>query len=209
MSTPEPKLTLVYFPIAGRAEAIRLTAAAGGLPFTNKVLTFPEFGEEKTKDTLPLGQLPILEIESFDSQQEGSQKTTTTRTTSQVVTQTSAILRFVGKKIGLYPTDDEMKALKVDEYICILLDDLLQPLINTLFGAVKMNIRDMEWTDEEKLKIHETWMETALPRFVGKIEKDLKDSDSGWLVGDSVTIADIRLFTDLAWIESGILGTCY
>ena len=36
------KLALLYFPIGGRAEAIRLSAAAGKIPFTNKVLTFPE-----------------------------------------------------------------------------------------------------------------------------------------------------------------------
>ncbi len=198
MSTPERKLTLVYFPIAGRAEAIRLTAAAGGLPFTNKVLTFPEFGQEKGKGTLPLGQVPILEIESTDSQ---GQKSTAK------VTQSSAILRFMGKKVGLYPTD-EMKALKVDEYMCIM-DDLLQPLINTIMGAVKLNVRDTEWSMEEKMEIRKKWIVTTLSKYVGKIEEDLKHSESGWLVGNSVTIADIKLFTELAWIESGILGMYY
>ena len=33
----DSKLTLVYFPIGGRAEPIRLTAAVGGIAFTNKV----------------------------------------------------------------------------------------------------------------------------------------------------------------------------
>ena len=197
MSSPNPKLTLVYFPFSGRAESIRLTAAAGGLPFTNKAMAFPDFKEAQTKGTLPLGQLPVLEIESTD--QEGKTHTST-------VTQTSAILRYFGKKAGLYPTD-EMEAIKVDEYICIL-DDLIQPLVMSIMGAVKALVSDTEWTSEEKIGLRQKWLESTMPKYLGKVEEDLKKSESGWLVGDSVSIADLRLFTELTWIESGILGRC-
>jgi glutathione S-transferase len=87
------KLSLLYFPIGGRAEAIRLTAAAGGIAFTNKVLTFPEFMEVKhDKELIPLGQIPVLHIEK-----DGKTRT---------VTQSLAILRYFGKIRGLYPSDE-------------------------------------------------------------------------------------------------------
>jgi glutathione S-transferase len=184
------KLSLLYFPIGGRAEAIRLTAAAGGIAFTNKVLTFPEFMEVKhDKELIPLGQVPVLHIEK-----DGKTRT---------VTQSLAILRYFGKIGGLYPSD-EILALDVDSLLA-LLEDLLKTLILTVGGAVSALVSDTEWTGEEKIKIRKRWIEKSLPKFLGFIEDTLKSSKSGWLVGDSVTIADINLYTDLTWVSSGIL----
>lgn len=80
------KHTLSYFGIAGRAEPIRLAAVIGKFPFTNKSLGWQEFGEQK--DKLPLGQVPILEIE----QDDGGTKT--------IIPQSDAILRYIGKQTG-------------------------------------------------------------------------------------------------------------
>jgi glutathione S-transferase len=185
------KLTLTYFPIGGKAEPIRLTAAAGGIAFTNKVMSPAAFKQAKidADGTLPLGQLPILEIET-----DGEKLT---------LTQSAAILRYFGKLGGLYPTDD-IEAMQVDGMMCIL-DDLVATLGMSARGAVGSMISDTEWTTEEKIAIRVKWMENALPRFLGFIEKGLESSESGWLVGDNVSIADIRMYTDLAWISSGVL----
>lgn len=194
MTVATTKLTLVYFPFGGRAEAIRLAAAAGGVPFTNKVISGEDFQKEISNGSLPLGQVPILVIENTDA--EGVVSTST-------ITQSSAILRYIGKKAGLYPSDDE-EALKVDEYICIF-DDILMPLAMTVMGAKKCLVGDKEWTGDEKIAIRRKWMEQILPRYLGKVESDLKTSKSGWLVGDNITIADVRAFSDFSWIQSGIL----
>ena len=84
MASPYPKLTLVYFGFANRAEPIRLAAAIGGVPFTNKSIHYQDFAS--LKDELPLGQLPILEIEK-----DGDKI---------VISQAHAILRYFGKLGG-------------------------------------------------------------------------------------------------------------
>lgn len=60
--TMAPSLKLVYFDMKGRAEAIRLALHIGGIPFEDTRITYAEFTPEM-KETLPFGQLPILEID--------------------------------------------------------------------------------------------------------------------------------------------------
>merc|ERR1712232_1530557 len=173
----------------GRAEPICLTAAAGNVPFTNKIISFPDFMAQKS--TLPFGQLPILTVEY------ASGKTKT-------FTQSNSILRYFGKRGGLYPTDDDMEAMEVDSVIDIL-DDMVDPLRTTVRGAVKSLIRDTEFTNEEKMDIRKRWIQ-KFPIFLNAIETKLKESESGWVAGGSnVTIADLSLYVTLIWIKTGIL----
>lgn len=184
-----PKLTLTYFPIGGRAEPIRLAFAAGNIPFTNKVLTFPEFNE--AKPTFPLGQVPILDMDFGE--------------TKKTLTQSTSILRYVGKLGGLYPTDDHVTAMEIDE-ITSILEDMRAPIATTVQGSVKSLLSDeTEFTAEEKLAIRKRWVEKSLPHYLGFIEKKLAASSSGWLVGDSLSIADLMLFCELTWFSSGVL----
>ncbi len=68
-------------------------------------------------EMLPLGQLPVLHMET-----DGKRS---------VVTQSSAILRYFGKLGGLYPSD-EVDALEIDFYLVLLLEDLLKALVLTV-----------------------------------------------------------------------------
>ncbi|KAG7401921.1 hypothetical protein PHYBOEH_009501 [Phytophthora boehmeriae] len=92
-----PSIKLTYFAFTGRAEAARLTFYIGGVPFEDKRLSHEEFAA--MKDSLPLGQLPVLEVDG------------------QVLTQSDAILRYAGRLGGLYPTSAPFAALKVDEML--------------------------------------------------------------------------------------------
>lgn len=186
-----PKLTLIYFPIAGRAEPTRLTAAAGALKFTNKVVTFQEFSQIKEdKEILPLGQLPVLQIEESD----GSKMT---------ITQSEAILRYFGKKTGLYPTN-EIEAMQVDSCLNVV-EDMKATLVMTIKGAVKSFVSESDWTKEEVLNIRKKWLENSMPKSLGYFEEVLQNSSSGWLVGENITIADLLLYTDLQWLTMGVL----
>ena len=133
------KFTLTYFRFANRAEPIRLAFAIGKIPFTNKVIQFQDFGA--LKSSLPMGQLPLLEVEG----QDGSMTT---------ISQSQALLRYVGKLSGLYPTD-EIEACKVDE-ICAIIDDASTPIVLTVQGPVKAFIMEAgEWNSEEKIAIRQ------------------------------------------------------
>ena len=188
MADTPSKLTLTYFKIGGRAEAIRLTAAAGKVAFTNKTISFQEFAT--MKDSFPLGEIPTLEIEMPSGE-------------TSTITQSVAILRYFGKRAGLYPTD-EILAMKVDSIVDIC-EDLIATLTQTVKGAKKTNISTSDWTQDEKIAIRQRWVENHLPRYLGTIEADLKASKSGWIVGENVTIADIQLYAKLKWIKSGVL----
>lgn len=80
-------LTLVYFPVRGRAEPIRLLLHSLGLPFEEQVVTRETW--PTVKAGLPLGQLPVL-ITRDDAGGE------------QVVPQSQAILRHLARAHGRY-----------------------------------------------------------------------------------------------------------
>lgn len=63
---------------------------------------------------LQLGQFPVLDVN-----------------TSVVVSQSAAILRYVGILGELYPSD-EVDALEIDFYLVLLLEDLLKALVLTV-----------------------------------------------------------------------------
>mmetsp|Transcript_22476 Transcript_22476/g.38228 ORF Transcript_22476/g.38228 Transcript_22476/m.38228 type:complete len:235 (-) Transcript_22476:1518-2222(-) len=184
-----PKLWITYFGIGGRAEAVRLAAAVGKVPFTNVVVPFNEFVEKK--DTFPLGQLPMLEIE-----EPGKEKI--------ALTQSMAMLRYVGKLAGLYP-EDPVEAMKVDAVMDTILD-MEVPVDLSRRGAVRSFVAEEEWTADEKMAIRKRILEKSLPKYLGFLEKQLEENGTGFLVGDRLTIADLKLFYLCALtIQKGIL----
>lgn len=92
-----PQLKLVYFPAAGRAEAVRLAFHIGGVPFVDERISHAAFASSKA--SLPFGQLPVLEVNG------------------EVLAQSQAILRYAGRLAKLYPVNDFAAALKIDEIL--------------------------------------------------------------------------------------------
>ncbi|TYZ67611.1 hypothetical protein PybrP1_007147 [[Pythium] brassicae (nom. inval.)] len=95
-----PRLKLAYFAFGGRAEAIRLALAIGGIPFEDERLSMNEFASRKA--SLPFNQLPVLEVDG------------------DVIAQSLAILRYIGIWAGLYPTSDLVAAFRIDEIFGIV-----------------------------------------------------------------------------------------
>ncbi|TMW62184.1 hypothetical protein Poli38472_009677 [Pythium oligandrum] len=93
-----PILKLVYFIATLRAECIRLAFYIGNIPFQDERISFQKFFDV-VKPTLPYGQLPILEVDG------------------EVIAQAQGILRYAGRLSGLYPVNDPVAALKVDEML--------------------------------------------------------------------------------------------
>ena len=88
MSVPK----LVYFDFdGGRGEVARLAFAIGALPFVDDRV--PGAAWKERKPQMPLGALPVLEVEG------------------RTVTQSNGINRYVGKLAGLYPADPWQAAL--------------------------------------------------------------------------------------------------
>lgn len=170
-----PKLKLVYFDIGGRAEAIRLALHSAGIEFEDERIGKEEL--MKRKPDLPFGQLPIMHI--------GEQV---------VGSQSGALLRYVGRLSQTYPLDP-IAALKVDEVICGL-EDAQTSLIGTfsLEGDAKIAAR------EELIKGKMLNQMQAVEVRVGKHSRA-----AGFCVGDSLTIADVTVYTFLTWGMMGVL----
>ena len=106
---PMAKLKLTYFDFhGGRGEPARLAMSIGGVAFDDDRVQ-PSDWERRKADT-PFGALPVLEVDG------------------QVVAQSNAINRYVGKLADLYPSDPWQAAL-CDEVMEAVED------INTKIGA--------------------------------------------------------------------------
>jgi prostaglandin-H2 D-isomerase / glutathione transferase len=174
-------MRLRYFPFSGRAEAIRDALRIGQIAFVDEHLTYEQFTDCRTAGEFPFGGLPVLVVETSEG--------------TQCVAQSNAILRLAGRMSGLYPADDLLKALKVDEALGVGED------INCLIGP------SLHEPDEErKMAMRKELAEETLPFWMNCFERLLTANGStGFIVGDSLTIADLKLYWIIDWLISGIL----
>jgi len=172
------ELTLTYFDFPfWRAEVSRLALYIGGVDFTDHRPGREEFKTLKESGALPFGQLPTLEIDGVR------------------YAQSIAIARFCGQLAGLYPKDNLIEALRVDE----LLD-----AINELNYALYPSMREED--PEKKLALRAHFSAEVLPKWLKAVEARLVSNEgSDYLVGAHMTIADLALYRVIGWLTSGIL----
>lgn len=115
-----PKLKLTYFDFhGGRGEPARLAFHIGGIAFEDH--RFPGSTFAEVRKTMPLGQVPVLEVDGVQ------------------VTQSDAITRYAGKLAGLYPTDP-LQALLCDEILDGVEDANVK--LGTTFGLTGDALKD-------------------------------------------------------------------
>jgi len=123
-----------------------------------------------------------------------------------VIAQSLAILRYIGKLGNLYP-EDPIQAMEVDSMLDTLAD-CAKPIEMTVQGPVKFLIDDEAWSKSKVLEIRNRITndkQNGLPFYLGYFEKVLNANPSGWLVGNTVTIADLQLHRITSWVSSGML----
>ena len=120
-STPQC-LICRYFDIKGLGEPIRLALEIGGIKYEDIRVKFSEWPE--MKPSTPYGSLPLLEVGG------------------KVYAQSEPILRFIGKKAGLYPADD-LLALKVDEMMAATHDAIV---------AVSASVREKDEAKKAEMR---------------------------------------------------------
>mmetsp|Transcript_17642 Transcript_17642/g.49314 ORF Transcript_17642/g.49314 Transcript_17642/m.49314 type:complete len:207 (+) Transcript_17642:108-728(+) len=166
-----PKLS--YFNFKGAAEPSRLAFVVGGIEFEDHRFTREEWAELKPKT--PYGQVPTLEVDG------------------ELYAQSDAILRYVGKLGGTYPSDP-LLALKVDMTI-----DAVKDMAADLSPTMK------EPDQEKKMAARKVLAEIVFPKWLAIFNKQVEDNGSGYMVGDSLTIADFKVYAVLVMLQSGML----
>lgn len=174
-------LRLSYFPFPGRAGPIRDTLRIGRIPFVDAHVPPGDFHGRRAAGEFPFGGLPVLDVE--------------TPAGTVRAAQSNAILRFAGRLAGLYPADDPLKALKVDEALDMGED------INCLIGP---SIHEQD--EHKKMAMREKLAEETLPFWMGCFERLLMaNGGTGFVVGRDLTVADLKLYWIIDWLTSGIL----
>ena len=177
-------IKLYYFNIPfWRAEVSRLALFLGAIPFEDIRIKNESYDDFKLTGKLPNGklppfrQLPVLEVDG------------------KLIAQTGTIARYCGKLTGLYPTDNDIDAAKIDQIIEAAQD------INYI---VSISSREK---DSEKKKIARKILSTKhLPKWFQFLENLIKENNkSKWFVGESITIADLAIWRLLGWLSSGML----
>ncbi len=166
------KLKLTYFDApTSRGEECRLALFAAGVDFTDNRIARADWAS--LKPTMPFGSLPVLEAEG-----------------KPPVSQSNAILAYVGRRYGLLPKD-EWEAFRLESLLGACED--LRTAISATFGI----------QDPEELKRRRAALvEGPLRTWAGNMEKQIKGPFAG---GPELSVADLKLYVIATWFKKGAL----
>lgn len=164
---------LTYFDIdGGRGEPVRIAFHAANLDFEDHRISFDEFMQ--TRSAMPFRCAPVLAIDDV------------------LVTQSNAMLRYVGKMAGMYP-QDPLQALYCDETMGVI-EDLLHHVVHT-FGLEGDELK------AAREKLVDGWISTIV-KGLGVL---LQRGGGRYFADDRLTVADLKVFMQIKSLRSGTL----
>jgi len=169
---PSESYKLTYFNVRARAEPIRFIFAAAEVPYEDVRIDRAEW--PKMKPSFPWEKVPVLEVDG------------------QVLAESSAICRFLGRKFNLIGKN-EFEAGKCDEYVDAMMD-------------LRAHWRAYFWESDEnkKAELKKQFLETQVPNCLSKFEKILEKSDGAFLLGKDHTWADHHIAHTMAFYEETV-----
>lgn len=158
---------LVYFPLRGLGETIRLALADAGVAYKEEGAgVWPETKAAGVADgSLPFGQLPRYEDE------DGS------------FVQSKAILRHLARKHGLYGASEAQRT-----HVDMVMDeaaDIRSKYVRMIY---------VDELSEGSLAAHKAWLLNKPFGVVGLLEAWKGRVGGDWMAGDAFSIADLELF---------------
>ncbi|OMJ13370.1 Glutathione S-transferase 4 [Smittium culicis] len=186
------KFDLLYFPVPGRALTSQLLLSLAGADWKNSVPEWP-----KEKENMPYGRLPVL----IETEQDGSKF---------VLSESRAIEEYIAARFGLLPAG--IKNLAVSSQYVNQIFDIIEAFANIagfkyetslVFGAEIDGLTKTpeECKDRDQFYIAQHIVNlskilTDLSKyFLQKHDQILAKSQSGYYFGDSITYADLTLYS--------------
>ncbi|MDJ0906693.1 MAG: glutathione S-transferase family protein [Woeseiaceae bacterium] len=167
---PDYKLTYFDFP-GGRGEPIRIAFHAAGIDFDDHRISFDEFLQ--TREQMRFSCAPVLHIDGV------------------AVTQSNAMLRFVGRQANLYP-EDATQALYCDEAMDAV-EDLLHQVVFT-FGL------EGDALKAARQKLVDGWL-TIFVKGLGEV----LERGGDYIADNRLTVADLKVYVQTRSLRSGTL----
>lgn len=182
---------LFYWPeIQGRGEFVRLALEDAGADYVDVARGAEADG---------LGVPPMLELMCGDSVPNPPFAPPILRDGEIVIAQTAAILLYLGHRIGLAPADEAGRLWT--HQIQLTIADIVAETYNTHHPLDE----DLYYHEQKPAAMQraEVFRRTRLPKFLGWFERVLAANPAGdaWLVGASVSYADLSLFQILEGLD--------
>lgn len=166
-----PRFRLSYFDFhGGRAEPVRLALHIGGISFEDHRFAPADFPE--VRKATPFGQVPTLQVDD------------------ELVTQSDAMLRYVGKLAGLYPVDP-LQALLCDEVAYVVEE-----------AAVKIG-PTFRMTGDAQKEARTAMVNGSMPVYLAWLQKQLLAHGGEYFADRRLTVADLKVFVDVRALNSG------
>ena len=183
----EYNIKLSYFPFGGRAACIRLLLYINNIKYEDELIDFKTFGQMRYKGLLIYGGLPEATLKIDNKVYK--------------LSQSNAILRYFGKKTKLYPINNDIECALIDGILDACEDgiNLIMPSILESDPNKRSKMRKALFNPDNGTK--------ALPYFFKKfetrfIENEQRGNKNGFVVGNSLSIADLKLWTFIATFPS-------
>ncbi|XP_012786104.1 glutathione S-transferase P [Ochotona princeps] len=169
-----PPYTIVYFPVQGRCEMMRMLLADQGQTWQEEVINLETWSQGSLKSSCLFGQLPKF--------QDGD----------LTLYQSNAILRHLGRTLGIYGKDQREAAL---------LD-----MVNDGVEDLRMKYITLIYTNYDAGK--DSYVK-ALPGHLKPFETLLSQNQGGksFIVGDQISFADYNLL-DLLLTHQVLAPSC-
>ena len=167
------KLKLTYFDFhGGRGEPARIALSIGGIPFEDDRVKGDDW--QRRKPDTPFGALPLLEKDG------------------EILAQSNAINRYVGRLTNLYPSDPWQAAL-CDETMEAV-EDITNKIAATMFLS-----------DEQKKAQRKALVEGPIPFYLTRLQQRLEAHGGRYFAGGKLSVADLKVFMLIRHLKSGVL----
>lgn len=167
----KPKLTYFDFH-GGRGEVARLALTLGGVAFDDDRVPFTTW--ESRKAQMPFAAMPVLEV------------------AGRTVAQSNGINRYVGKLVGLYPSDAWQAAL------C----DEAMDVVEEIGGKI---VATFALPDAEKKAAREALVAGPISFFLSRLQDRLDAHGGRYFADDRLTVADLKVYVWVRHLKSGTL----